>query len=216
MSRPVPSRTIHDALNAAILAGELTAGEKLSEPAIAAEFGVSRAPVREAIRRLQERGLVTHVANHGVRVIAPTLPQFLHLLDVREALEGMAARLAASEMTKHELAELTDLVDEHGGALRAAPQGPYKQHDRDNDFHVRIARASRNPVLADLLCDQFYPRLFLCRQKHGAVKGRGLEAWKEHVRILNALQERDGEVAELQMRRHVRSARAALIAAHAD
>jgi len=207
------SDILFETLTAAIMAGRIGPGEKLSEPAFAEKFGVSRAPVREALRRLQEKGLVTHAPNQGMRVISPTLEDFLSLLDVREALEGMASRLAATEMTTAELEELAAIVDQHGRMLQRDPDGPYVQNDFDNDFHVRIARGCRNPVLTGLLCEQFYPRLKLCRSRHGLVKGRGLAAWNEHRRIMAALAERDGDVAELLMRRHVRSARQALLSA---
>lgn len=207
------SDAVYEALTAAIMRGDIAPGTKLSEPAIAEQMGLSRAPVREAIRRLQERGVVSHIANRGTRVIAPTLEEFLALLDVREALEGMASRLAAVVMSDHEINELQALVDAHGETFTTDPSGPYIQDDFDTDFHVRIARGCGNPVLKELLCDQFYPRLKLCRQKHRGLKGRGFDAWKEHRRVMGAIAERDGETAELLMRRHVRSARAALLEA---
>jgi DNA-binding GntR family transcriptional regulator len=204
---------IYATLTQAILGGSIAPGAKLSEPAIAEEMGVSRAPVREAIRRLQERGIVVHVANQGVRVVSPTLKDFLALLDVREALEGMTARLAAATMSELALEQLREIVVSHGRALNADPDGPYRQDDFDTDFHVQIARGCGNPVLTELLCDQFYPRLKLCRAKHQSIKGRGLAAWKEHGRIMEAMLERDPEAAELLMRRHVRAARTALVEA---
>lgn len=206
------STTIYETISRAILQGDIAPGAKLSEPALAEQLKVSRAPVREAIRRLQERGIVAHVPNQGVRVVAPSLADFLSLLDVREALEAMACKLAAVNMTDQEIVELKEIVLMHGRVLEADPGGPYLQQDFDTDFHVRVARGCGNPVLRELLCDQFYPRLKLCRAKHGSVKGRGLVAWREHVRIMEALAERDAEAAEFMMRRHVKAARTALIA----
>jgi len=201
---------LYDELTRAILAGEIQPGEKLSEPAIAAQHGASRAPVREAIRRLQERGLVTYVANQGVRVSQPTGAEFLALLDVREALEGMAARLAASNMADADIEALEKLVAGHGGEIERNPLGAYLQEEPDTDFHIRLARGSGNLILAKLLCDDFYPRLRLCRRLHRTVPGRGREAWKEHVRITDAIVQRDGELAEILMRRHIRAAKVAL------
>jgi DNA-binding GntR family transcriptional regulator len=76
---------VYEALKEAIMRGELAPGTKLSEPAIAERMNISRAPVREAVRRLQERGLVDHIVNRGTRVISPTLEDFLALLDARSA-----------------------------------------------------------------------------------------------------------------------------------
>jgi DNA-binding GntR family transcriptional regulator len=201
---------VYDELTRAILAGELAPGAKLSEPIIARQFGVSRAPVREAIRRLQERGLVTHVINQGVRVSRPSAEEFLALLDVREAMEGMAARLAATHMSDGEVTSLRELVARHAEEIEHNPRKAYLQDNPDSDFHRQIAEGSGNPILADLLCEQFYPRLRLCRRMHSTVQGRGYAAWQEHVRITEAIVQRDGELAEIQMRRHVRSARVAL------
>jgi|HigsolmetaGSP11D_1036233.scaffolds.fasta_scaffold05884_4 DNA-binding GntR family transcriptional regulator len=207
------SGSIYQQLSEAILSGEIRPGEKLSEPVLAQKLGASRAPIREAIRRLQERGLVIHVANHGARVVSPSLADYLALLDVREALEGMSARLAATEMSDDEVRDLQALVRQHGEALHRDPSAGYIQGDPDTDFHVRVARGSRNPVLAGLLCDQFYPLLQLCRRRHRTVAGRGLMAWKEHRRVIDAIADRDPELAELLMRRHVKAAKEALLSA---
>jgi DNA-binding GntR family transcriptional regulator len=206
---------VYEALKEAIMRGELAPGTKLSEPAIAERMNISRAPVREAVRRLQERGLVDHIVNRGTRVISPTLEDFLALLDVREALEGMASRLAATAMSDADVAALKILVEAHGRSFGDDSSVPYIQDDFDTDFHVRIAKGCGNPVLEELLCGQFYPRLKLCRQRHRAVRGRGFLAWKEHERVMSAIVDRDGETAELLMRRHVRSARQALLEAAA-
>lgn len=210
---PALATRLYDDLTRAILTGELAPGAKLSEPAIARQFGASRAPVREAIRRLQERGLVTYVLNQGARVSQPSAEEFLALLDVREAMEGMAARLAATHMADDDIAALESLVAGHRGEIERNPQGAYLQDDPETDFHMRIARGSGNPILAELLCEQFYPRLRLCRRLHRTVPGRGRDAWREHLRITEAISQRDGELAEILMRRHVRSARVALQAA---
>lgn len=204
---------LYGALSSAIVSGEIAPGQKLSEPVIARRFGASRAPVREAIRRLQERGLVTYVANQGVRVAEPTAAEFLALLDVREATEGMAARLAAENMSDTEIKALEELVAGHRSEIDRNPLGAYLQDEPEADFHRRIAKGSGNPILAELLCEQFYPRLRLCRRLHSTVPGRGREAWREHVRITEAISHRDGELAEILMRRHIRAARTALQAA---
>src|SRR5580693_4913743 len=83
-------------LSAAILAGELAPGAKISEPALAKQYGVSRGPLREALHRLQERKLITRSPNQGPRVVRPSAAALAELFVVREALEGMAARLVAS------------------------------------------------------------------------------------------------------------------------
>src|SRR5580693_3719125 len=97
-------------LSAAILAGELAPGAKISEPALAREYGVSRGPLREALHRLQERKLITRSANQGPRIVRPSPDTVAELFVVREALEGMAARLAAQHATEREIAALRAIV----------------------------------------------------------------------------------------------------------
>lgn len=194
----------------AILSGMIAPGEKLSEPQIAKELNISRAPVREALRQLQMQGLVTHTEHQGMRVIKPSLEDHLALLEVRETLEGTVCRLAAVKMSADELKRLERLIEDHSSQVRASKDGAYLQTDVDTDFHIYLARASQNPVLAELLCNQLYPRLKLCRLLHTGIKGRGAEALKEHVRIFEALAGRDSELAELMMKRHIVSARRSL------
>jgi len=201
---------IYDVLMRAILSGQIAPGQKLSEPVMAQKFKASRAPIREAIRRLQERGLVVYSANRGARVAEPTALDFLGLLDVREALEGMAARLAATNMTGAQIETLKSLVEGHYAGIERDPMGAYMQDDPEMDFHNQIARGGGNIILTNLLCEQFYPRLLLCRRLHRTVSGRGKEAWCEHLAITEAIAQRDGEFAEVLMRRHIRAAKAAL------
>lgn len=211
MSSATPSNP-YDFIAEAILSGELPPGAKLNEPALAERMGISRAPVREAIRRLQERGIVVHSPHQGARVVSHSLADYLALIDVREALETMACRLAATVMTDRELASLARLMDLHHRQFDADPAGPYIQSDLDGDFHVCIARGSGNPLLTGLLCEQLYPRLKLCRLQHKGLAGRGKQAWIEHQRIVDALEQRDAELAEMMMRRHIVAARRAVIA----
>src|ERR1700722_2070314 len=104
-------------LSAAILAGELAPGAKISEPALAKQYGVSRGPLREALHRLQERKLITRSPNQGPRVVKPSAAVLAELFVVREDLEGMAARLAATHATDAEIARLRAAVTENAVGL---------------------------------------------------------------------------------------------------
>src|SRR5688572_21947987 len=104
---------VAERLEAAIVDGSLEPGSKLSEQALAASLGVSRGPLREAIRRLEGRRLLERTPNIGVRVAKLSLKDLHEVLQVREALEGMACGLAALNMTDAELDALDQLLDEH-------------------------------------------------------------------------------------------------------
>src|ERR1700754_4240461 len=105
---------VTERIEAAIISGALEPGSRLSEQALAASLGVSRGPLREAIRRLEGRKLLQRTPTMGVRVAALSLKDLNEVLQVREALEGMAAGLAATHMTDAEITALTGLLDKHG------------------------------------------------------------------------------------------------------
>jgi DNA-binding GntR family transcriptional regulator len=192
-------------LGDAILAGDLAPGAKINEPALARQYGVSRGPLREALHRLQERKLVTRSANQGARVVLPSADALAEIFVVREALEGMAARHAGRLATDAEIEFLRAAVAKDEAALALGLPGSGDSHDRD--FHFMIAQASRNPMLIALLCDELYPLLRLYRGRHAEKLLRSRRALVEHQRILAAIEERDCELAELHMRRHIAAAR---------
>ncbi|MEN7342036.1 MAG: GntR family transcriptional regulator [Pseudomonadota bacterium] len=194
-------------LQAAIIEGALKPGEKLKEPELSARYGVSRGPLRDAIRRLEARKLVVSAPNSGARVVSLTRQQLLELYEMREALEGMICRLAASAISDEELASLGQLLDQHEAAIEDSAGRDYFRQEGDLDFHFRLARASGNTLLADILCQDHYPLLRMYRYQFSASPGRPERALYEHRRILEALAERDGDLAEMLMRKHIRNAR---------
>ncbi len=195
------------AIQARIVSGELAPGTKLSEGELASEHGISRGPLREAIRRLEARRLVEVVPNAGATVVCLTHEQLLAVYETREALEGMACRLAAQRIEASEVAALHALLDQHEQALGGAAEARYLQEEGDFDFHYRIARASRNEILASMLCDDLYHLVRMYRRRTPGDHGRGRQALAEHRHIVDALGAGDAELAELLMRRHVAAAR---------
>jgi DNA-binding GntR family transcriptional regulator len=194
-------------LETAIMNRDLAPGSKLSEQALAKLFGVSRGPLREAIRQLEGRKLIERTPNIGPRVAALSEKKLRDILSVREALEGLACRLAAEQMTDDEIAELQLLVDEHGRHDDVQAGASYYQKPKQLDFHFRIVRASRNEWLFDLLCGELYDLLRVYRYRSSTVRGRTPQAYDEHRAIVAALAARDGEAAEALMRRHLRNGR---------
>lgn len=208
--------SLFDRLSEAIVTGEFAAGSKLSEPRLATRYGVSRGPLREAIRRLEERKLVTRLPRQGVRVIVPTSTMAAELFRIREVLEGLAAREAARNATKNEVAELRAMLATHARALAEPNAMLYWQATANSDFHFMIARIARSQHLFDLLCGEYYTLFRLFRMRHRIVPGRAQRALIEHGRIVDAIADADPELAELLMRRHVASARSGLEASGND
>jgi DNA-binding GntR family transcriptional regulator len=208
---------VYRRLSAAILAGELAPGLKLSEPALARQYGVSRGPLREALHRLQERKLITRSARQGPRVVRPSAAALAELFMVREALEGMAARLVATHATDAEVARLRAAVTVNAAALDGNDGALMEIDDRhDQDFHFSIAQYSRNPMLTELLCAELYPLLRLYRGLPAGVRPRARRAVVEHERVVSAIEDRDADLAETMMRRHIASARVRREAALAE
>lgn len=208
--RPLTDQ-LFDQISEAIVAGTFAPGSKLSEPRLAAQYGVSRGPIREAIRRLEERNLVTSAPRQGVRVVVPTPENALELFTIREVLEGLSARHAADNATDEEIDDLRTMLSSHREALSKPDAMVYWQATANSDFHFMVARIGRNQHLFDLLCGEYYTLFRLYRMQHRIVPGRAQRALAEHERIVEAIADRDGELAELLMRRHIASARTGLI-----
>jgi len=204
--------TIFNRLVEAITSGEFEPGQKLSESDLARRLGISRGPLREALGRLEGR-LVMRRPRLGVSVIDFGRDDLDHLFLVREALEGMAARLAAERMTAAELARLRELLTHHARQPELAAGSAYYQRSRDDDYHFTIAKASRCERLEKMLLDEVYYQLRIHRLRSSTRPGRAKQALAEHREILAALSARNPDAAEGTMRRHIRNARDSTLAA---
>lgn len=211
LNNKVSAQSLVDALaeriEAAIISGDLQPGSKLSEQALAASLGVSRGPLREAIRRLEGRKLLQRTPNIGVHVASMSPADLYEVLQVREALEGMACALAAQNMTDAELKALSDLLEQHQQQKSVQEGTGYYQESKDFDFHFRIVKGSRNLKLAQMLCEDLYYLLRVYRYRSSTKPGRAKQALREHKDIVAALMRRDPVEAERKMRLHIVNAR---------
>lgn len=190
-----------------IVLGVLPPGTKLGETELAARYGVSRGPLREAIRRLESRKLLERVPHVGTRVASLKAADLIEIYRVREALEGMAARLAAENMTAEEVAGLHELLVQHEQQQDLKEDTAYFQREGDLDFHYRIIQGSHNQTLIDLLIGEIYHLVRMYRYQFSMTTNRPQKALGEHRQIIEAIENRDGEMAELLMRRHISRAR---------
>jgi len=140
-----------------------------------------------------------------------SMKELLELFDVREALESMAARLAAEHMTAEEIAGLRELLAMHERQADLKKGEAYFQREGDLDFHYRIVQGSHNRMLVTLLCDDLYYLVRLYRTQFSASGSRPQRAFVEHHRIVDAIEAGDAELAELLMRRHVSASRANVV-----
>lgn len=201
------SETLTELLVEAIINGDMLPGSKISEPELAKHYQVSRGPLREAIMRVEGLGLIERVPHVGARVITFSPEKLIELYAVREALEGMAARLAARYITQEELLSLELLLSTHSKHIDEVEGSSYFHQHGDFDFHYRIIKASRNRKLIALLCDELYHLLRMYRYQSPRAQSRPKEALDEHKYILQAIRNRDEELAEMLMRRHISGSR---------
>jgi DNA-binding GntR family transcriptional regulator len=191
-----------------IVSGKLPMGAKLGEETLAARFGVSRGPLREALRRLEGGGLVVRLPHLGVRVVQLSKSDLAEVYEIREVLEGLAARLAAERMSYEERHGLKVLLQNHLDL--ASNEGRiYPQAFGDEDIHYGIAKGAGSYLLKRLLCGDLYSLIRLCRYR--TTGPDQVHAYKDHIRIVDAIYNRDGEMAEILMRRHIIAARDRLV-----
>jgi len=196
-----------DCLQTAIITGELAPGEKIGELELCSRFELTRGPLREALGRLESRGLLVRRPHAGVKVVSVSASELMELYRIREVMEGLAARQAAERMTDEEIRDLQATLDTHEKMIEEAKGQAYYQAEGDYDFHHRIATGSRNTKLAQMLLGDLYYMVRMYRYRLSTSAGRPHMALGEHRHIVEALARRDGELAEFLMKRHINAAR---------
>ncbi len=198
---------IFESLQYDIVEGHIAPGSKISEPELSRKYQVSRSTLREALNRLEKCHLIERKANVGSRVVECTITGLLEIYQVREALEGMACRLAAQNMSDAEIAELKSVLNVHANTEGLKEGVAYYQEEGDLDFHYRVILGSHNQQLINILCFELYHLVRMYRCQFGMNSPRATRAFDEHRHILTAIVDRDGELAEMLMRRHIAASR---------
>jgi DNA-binding GntR family transcriptional regulator len=190
------STQVYSALKQMITGYRFQPGSRINVEQIAKELGVSRTPVWEAVRRLEQEGLVVNVPNKGVFMYTLTQEEALDLIAVRETLEGMAARLAAEKVDEKTLLKLEKCIKRQKRIVENEDLVAYSR--ADSDFHTLIYEATGNPYLCELL-----------RSIHSKIRpismhvGHFIEKfYEDHQRIMKALKAHDAREAEQCFRRH--------------
>ena len=201
-------REVADQLRRLILNGHHKPGDRLVEDKLSVELGVSRVPIREALRTLAAEGLVDLPPRRGASVTAISPEIAKDLVEVRATLEGLNARLAARHHESAIVAELEQVLTEGN---RAAQAGNIDDLVRLNGaFHDKLAEAGRNSILWDIM-RTLRERTSLVFAANSAARSH--EDWDEHSRILAAVIDGDEELAALLATRHVHQAAEAAFAA---
>jgi DNA-binding GntR family transcriptional regulator len=193
---------IKDVILQRILDGEYPSGARIVETRIAQELGVSQAPVREALRDLEQLGCIVHEPFRGCSVRAFSADELLEAFPVRAALEALAARLAADRITEPELLRLAELLETMRAAARQGDA--HGQSQANASFHATIVRAARNATL-----ERQWSLLEPFSRTYISVSQPGLDLLslsERHVPILEALRVRDADAAAAAMHKHLMDA----------
>ncbi|MBK8176513.1 MAG: GntR family transcriptional regulator [Rhodospirillales bacterium] len=202
-------RDAYTAVRAVLLDGVTFApGAKISVEDMARRLGVSRSPLWAAIARLEAEGIVDVVPRQGVFLSRCDPMKLTALFEAREALEGMAARLAAGRRDESHLASMAAAVTEQQGCARRGERGGY--HHAARAFHEVVSRAAASPEIDRLLSGLYGRGQAMC-SRLPPPPDRWAGACADHAALLEALHQRDGDAAERIARAHVhRLAQAAL------
>lgn len=197
----------HEKIKNMLLGLELRPGSAITEIQLMENLGMSRTPVRQALQRLDQEGFVRLLPRKGWFVAGVSLRDIQEIFVIREALEGIAARLATELMTDERLRELNEYMA--GVATQDQAEGQ-KNIDPGDILHQRIFEAVNNEQMNRVLglYDEQLRRFHImaCR-----LPGRTLLSYQEHYGILRALTERNGEKAEQAMREHIRSSKRSIM-----
>lgn len=193
-------------IKAALVDLQFGPGSAITEMQLMEKLGMSRTPVRQALHRLEQEGLVKLLPRKGWFVAGVSLRDIQEIFVIREALEGIAARLAAERMTDAQLQELKDYMD------KVKPAEGQETIDPGDILHQRIFEVVENAQMNRVL-NLYDDQLRRFHVMASRLPGRALLSYREHYDILAAMIEREAEKAERLMREHIRSSKSSILEA---
>jgi DNA-binding GntR family transcriptional regulator len=199
INRTVLSTKVYAALKEMIADYRFKPGARLNVEKISKELEVSRTPVWEAVRRLQQEGLLENIPYRGVFMVQMTLDKALELYQVREVLEGLAARLAAQYANEKTIDKMEALLKDQAKVIEKGDLVGYSQ--TDFEFHGLIHRSSRNAALQEMLGS------LKAKMQPITMEVRPLlpRLYEDHLEMIEAIRSKDPEKSEKLLRRHNRA-----------
>lgn len=195
-------------LRQAILTGKLQPGDRLVERELAEQLGVSRTPVREALRKLELENLVTHIPRKGVVVSEISRKDVVEIFDIRASLEGLAASLAAQKATKEDLVGLKSLVKEM--ELAANNKNSEELNVLHDRFHKRLFDIADSPRLVQMI-NSLSDYINRFTKTGYSIPGRSSAAMQEHLQLLESLEAKDSLRAQEIAGNHVMNSKAVVL-----
>lgn len=191
---------VFENLRTAILEGDLKAGQRLMEVQLAEQLGVSRTPIREAIRKLELEGLVVMLPRKGAYVANMSFKDLIDVLEIRSSLEGLAASLAAERLREEDISDLERVAKEFETSVREADIDNVLK--KDVEFHEKIFLMANNKKLYQLITS-LWEQVHRFRVTYVSNYDASLSLVDEHNRILEAIKSGDCELAKKYATEHI-------------
>ena len=191
---------VFNTLREAILRGDLVPGERLMELQLAAKLGVSRTPIREAIRMLEQEGLAITIPRKGAIVAGMTEKDMQDVLEIREALEELSVQVACDKITDEEVAKLRENMENFETSLKS---GDLKRMaEADVEFPDVIYQATDNPKLINML-NNLREQMYRYRVEYLKNPSNHEQLLREHEAIYRGIMEKDKDVVTEMIRKHI-------------
>lgn len=192
---------VYDAIRESIMTKALPPGSRVSENGLALQLGVSKTPVREAMLKLRQIGVIESDGLRGGRVVRPSRTKIRQAYEIREALEVFAVRSVTARVSGSDLERICEVAAQSLDCARAGDQEGFRRHDFT--FHRSLADGAGNPRLAEMI-DDVFTLIVTLRQRDFPNVAASVECGIAHVRIADAITRRDAEGAEAAAREHIR------------
>ena len=200
---------IFEQLEHDILSGKYPRGEMLSEMRLSTELGVSRTPVREAIRRLEQENILEE-SGRGMVVVGITREDLMDMYEIRMQVESMAVRRAATNISDSELQEMREIIDlQRYYAEKKSPESSNEIRNLDSRFHELLYRSSGSRTYYQVL-RSLHKKVTKYRMASVSKHTRALKSIEEHEAIYQALAAHDADQACAAAKRHMENARASM------
>ena len=206
MMKVIEKKTLHEEiannLRELIMSGELQEGDKIKEDELCRSMGISKTPLREALRVLSVEGLIKLVPNRGCFVSTPTFEEIREMFDVMSVLEGICARAAAKKMSAKDLATLEKLHNKLEKNFKRRAQREYIRIN--NQFHSFVQELAGNRTLNQIV-NGLRQKILLYRYQSLNLPERFEQSIQEHRDLIEAFRKKDSKKAETLMRRHLKT-----------
>jgi DNA-binding GntR family transcriptional regulator len=206
MMKVIEKKTLHEEiannLRELIMSGELQEGDKIKEDALCNSMGISKTPLREALRVLSVEGLIKLVPNRGSFVSTPTFEEIREMFDVMSVLEGICARAAAEKMSAKDLTTLEKLHNKLEKNFKRKAQREYIRIN--NQYHAFVQELAGNRTLNQII-NGLRQKILLYRYQSLNLPERFEQSIQEHRELIEAFRKKDSKKAETLMRRHLKT-----------